>query len=79
MSETQNQNSIKSKNSSYQNLLEHKCELVVNTKDEQYSLNVSELVRDLYQKTYQLEARVAKLEKMAEDLKTGAAPDTLSS
>jgi hypothetical protein len=51
----------KSANSSYQNLLEGKCEMVVTTKDEQYQCNVSELLRDLYQKHYATEKQLAQL------------------
>lgn len=51
----------KSTNSSYQNLLEGKTELVISTKDEVYSCNVSELLRDLYQKYYNAEKQLAQL------------------
>jgi hypothetical protein len=61
----------KSKNSSYQNLIEHKCDLQINTKDEQYTCNVSELLRDLYRKIYDLESRLVKLENQT----IGAPPD----
>ena len=46
---------------SYQNLLEGKLEVIVSNNEKTNFLNVSELLRDLYQKHYELRAELTKL------------------
>jgi hypothetical protein len=46
---------------SYQNLIEGKLEVVVSNNEKTNYLNVSELLRDLYQKHYELRADYNKL------------------
>lgn len=48
--------------SSYQNLVEGKCELIAKHPDTEDKLNVTELLRDLYQKVYKIEQRLLKIE-----------------
>lgn len=47
--------------SSYQTLLEGHCEVLVKTEDQEFTLNISELLRDLYQKHYAMAKKLDKL------------------
>lgn len=59
--------------SSYQLLTEGHVEVVIEKKP--HKLNITELLRDLYQKYYDLRAHTAQLTEKLENQKTGGAPD----
>jgi hypothetical protein len=56
------------KKSSYQNLMEGNCEIVLKNEKSGEQLGVTELLRDLYNKQYTLGAQVAKIQALADQV-----------
>jgi hypothetical protein len=57
--EEPNPNNVKY--NSFQNLTEGKLEVIVSNQEKTNFMNVSELLRDLYNKIYELQAKIDKL------------------
>lgn len=57
-----------SSKSSYQNLIEGNCPLVVKNKDTGDTVVVNELLLELYKEMYTLKGRLFKLEQLAQSL-----------